>query len=117
MGKSQRDKGKRGEREAAKVLSNLLGVDVTRSQQYKGNAGAADLDSPLGLHFEVKRTERLNLYDAMEQADDDAGEGVNARVMHEFRPGDYTVRVTSHDARVPTKSVRFHLSATQLSDF
>ena len=36
MGKYQREKGKRGEREAAKELSRLPGIPVTRSQQFKG---------------------------------------------------------------------------------
>jgi len=74
MGKYQRDKGKRGEREAARALSDLLGLPVTRSQQYKGAAGSADLAGVPGAHFEVKRTERLSLYKALEQAEADAGE-------------------------------------------
>jgi len=74
MGKSQRDKGKRGELEASHKLSEVLGVPVWRSQQYHGAAGSADLAGVDGLHFEVKRTERLSLYDAIEQAAGDCGD-------------------------------------------
>ena len=76
MGKAQRDKGKRGELEASHKLSELLGVPVRRSQQYHGAAGSADLAGVDGLHFEVKRTERLNLYDALEQAAGDCGDDI-----------------------------------------
>jgi len=58
----------------ARELTRLLGVPVTRSQQYKGGQHSADLIGAVGLHFEVKRTERLRLYQAMEQAAKDAGE-------------------------------------------
>jgi len=85
MGKSQREKGKRGEREAARELTRLLGVPVTRSQQYKGGQHSADLVGAAGLHVEVKRTERLRLYEAMEQAAEDAGE--NAPIVLHRRNG------------------------------
>lgn len=76
MGKSQREKGKRGEREAAKALSGVLGVPVWRSQQYQGATGSADLVGVDGIHFEVKRTERLSLYAALEQATSDCGRDI-----------------------------------------
>lgn len=76
MSKSQRDKGKRGELEASRALSKVLGVPVWWSQQYHGAAGSADLAGVDGLHFEVKRTERLILYDAMEQAAGDCGDEI-----------------------------------------
>jgi len=74
MGKFEREKGKRGEREAARELTRILGMPITRSQQYKGGQHSADLVGAAGLHVEVKRTERLRLYEAMEQAAGDAGE-------------------------------------------
>ena len=76
MGKAQRDKGKRGELEASKKLSKMLGVHVWRSQQYHGVTGSADLAGVDGLHFEVKRTERLSLYAALEQAAGDCGDDI-----------------------------------------
>lgn len=82
MGKMSRTKGKVGEREAAKELSRILDRDVTRSQQYKGAEHSADLANTGKLHFEVKRIERFNLYDALEQADHDRGENSIPVVLH-----------------------------------
>lgn len=64
-------KGKVGELEAAKRLRELGFSNVRRSQQYCG-AGASDLLGIDGMNIEVKRTEKLNLYEAIEQAVKDA---------------------------------------------
>ena len=74
MGSMQRSKGARGEREAAALLSKLLETPVTRTRQFKGSPGSPDLEGVAGLHLEVKRTERLSLYDALAQAERGAGE-------------------------------------------
>lgn len=68
-------KGKRGEREFAAYLREY-GVEARRSQQYAGGHDSQDVlhDIP-GIHFEVKRTEALQLHPAMEQAAEDATEG------------------------------------------
>lgn len=67
-----RDKGARGEREAAAVL-DALGLDCRRTVQYNGRAGDADLVCDrFEVHIEVKRTERLNPYAFMDQAIRDA---------------------------------------------
>ena len=71
MGKSQREKGKRGERELAGQLREY-GYDCRRGQQYCGRSGAADVVGLPGIHIECKRVERLNLHDAMDQAMRDA---------------------------------------------
>ena len=72
MGKSQREKVKRGERELAGQLREY-GYDCRRGQQYCGRSGAADVVGLPGIHIECKRVERLNLHDAMDQAVRDAG--------------------------------------------
>lgn len=74
MGKHQREKGKRGEREAARELTLLLGTLVERTQQFKGNPHSADLEGIPGLHLEVKRTERLSIYPALEKVESESGE-------------------------------------------
>ena len=79
---NSRNKGKRGELEAAKAVTECLGVAARRGQQFSGLEGediVTDLD---GVHFEVKRTERLNLYKAMEQATLDAGTNDVPVVLH-----------------------------------
>lgn len=71
MGKTSRDKGKVGERELASRLRGH-GYDCRRGQQFSGANGDADVVGLPGIHCECKRTERLNLYDAMSQAIHDA---------------------------------------------
>lgn len=81
MGKSQREKGKRGERELARKLREY-GYDARRGQQYCGVSGDADVIGLPGVHIEVKRTERLSLYDALSQAKSDARPGEMPIVAH-----------------------------------
>ena len=75
MGKASRDKGKRGEREVAELLRDH-GIPARRGVQYAGGADSPDVIGFDGVHIEVKRTEALRLYPALEQA------------MAERRPGD-----------------------------
>jgi len=67
-----REKGKTGEREAARILSELFDVPVRRSQQFSGENGDADLVGLPGVHVEVKRRERGNVANWMDQAIADA---------------------------------------------
>lgn len=63
-------------------MTEALGVAARRGQQFSGLEGediVTDLD---GVHFEVKRTERLNLYKAMQQATLDAGTDDVPVVLH-----------------------------------
>lgn len=75
MGRASREKGKRGEREAAKALNELLGTECRRGQQFSGVEGRDVVGLP-GVHIECKRTEKLSLYKAVEQAKRDAGDEV-----------------------------------------
>lgn len=77
MGKPSRDKGKRGEREAAHELEKVLGVVARRGQQFAGGVDSPDVVHSIpGVHIEVKRTEKLCLTAALEQAVADAGDQV-----------------------------------------
>lgn len=61
-------KGKRGERELAAEL-RATGIEARRGQQFSGSNGDADVVSALpGVHWEVKRVERLNVLKAWKQA-------------------------------------------------
>jgi hypothetical protein len=75
MGLFSKNKGKRGEREAAKELQRILNVRAGRGMQFRGGQDSPDIliDIP-EIHLECKRVERFNLYDAIEQATNDAGE-------------------------------------------
>lgn len=78
---NSRDKGKRGERDLAKVLSSMFQKEVRRGQQFSGVEGK-DVIGLDGIHCEVKWVEKLNLWKAMEQAQRDAGEGEVPAVFH-----------------------------------
>ena len=78
---NSKDKGARGDRELANKLKEY-GYDCRRGQQYCGANGDADVVGLDGVHIEVKRTERLSLYDALAQAKHDAREGEMPVVMH-----------------------------------
>ena len=71
MGKMSKEKGKAGEREFAKLLRDQ-GFEARRGQQFAGGGDSPDVVHNIpGFHFEVKRTERLNLWSAFEQAMED----------------------------------------------
>ncbi len=74
MGAHSRNKGQRGERELARLLT-AEGFPAERGAQHRGGANSPDVIVPClpSLHFEVKRCERLSLYDAIDQARRDAG--------------------------------------------
>ena len=67
-------KGKRGEREFAKILNKIFGSNVRRTPQsgglsFKGDIIDIDPDSILStIHFEIKRQESLNIWKAYTQA-------------------------------------------------
>lgn len=74
-------KGRNGERELARLLRGY-GYAARRGQQYCGAAGDADVVGLPGVHIEVKRTEKLSLYDALAQAIADARPGEMPIVVH-----------------------------------
>ena len=73
MAVNSKRKGKTGELELAAKLK-AHGYDARRSVQYNGKAedGQADLLGLPGIHIECKRTEKLSLYDAVNQAKRDS---------------------------------------------
>lgn len=81
MGKMSREKGKRGEREVATLL-RFYGYAGSRGQQHKGGADSPDVTGLPGVHIEVKRTERLALYEALAQSIRDAGDDELPVVVH-----------------------------------
>lgn len=71
---NSRQKGKRGELEFAELLRSY-GHTARRGVQFKGGVDSPDVvcSTLPTVHFEVKRTERTDLYSWMEQAVHDAG--------------------------------------------
>jgi len=82
MGKSQREKGKRGEREVAMISREHGFGDAYRGQQYHGGSDSPDVVGIPGIHPEVKRVERLDLRSAMAQSVSDAASGEIPVVIH-----------------------------------
>lgn len=85
MGKFSRDKGKRGELELVRLLKEN-GYEARRTAQYCGKTGeAADVIGLPGVSIECKRVEKLNIYDAITQAQRDvnaSGRGDLPVVFH-----------------------------------
>ena len=79
MGRMQRNKGARGERELSRELVRVLGVEtgsIYRSVQHAGKEGAGDVLGVPGVAIECKRSETFSAYKAMEQALDDCGRDI-----------------------------------------
>lgn len=71
---NSRKKGARGELEAAKAWSLVMGGQARRGQQFSGGADSPDVVSDYaGIHLESKRVEQGNPYRWIEQAVADAG--------------------------------------------
>ena len=83
MGCMSKRKGSDGEREAAAKLNELLGTRFHRGRQYHGGPDSPDLAGDIpGLHVEVKRTEKLRLWESVRQARADASVDQVPIVMH-----------------------------------
>jgi hypothetical protein len=69
---NSREKGKRGERQWRDEL-RAEGFAARRGQQFSGSPESPDVvsDDLPWIHFEVKAVERLNIEDAMDQAQSD----------------------------------------------
>lgn len=74
---NSRSKGKRGELEFAKLLTDA-GFPARRGQQFKGTKDSPDVVCEVlpQFHFEVKRVQSGNPYDWMEQAAKECGEKI-----------------------------------------
>ena len=64
-GKAARNKGANAERELARLIHDMWGYDLHRGKVFYGESDIVGLE---GIHIEVKRQERLNIHQAMEQA-------------------------------------------------
>lgn len=86
---NSKQKGKVGERQACEALKEHLGIEASRSVQYCGANGDADIVSSMErIWWEVKRTERFNAYDAIEQAQADCGDKIPV-VLHRRNRGEW----------------------------
>lgn len=96
MGKSQRDKGANGERELSNLLREQYGYETRRGMVFLHQS---DLIGLSGIHPEVKRVERLNIWEAMRQAVLEAGirrDGLPT-VFHRRNRGEWLVTMRLRD--------------------
>lgn len=97
---NSRRKGKNGELEAVR-LCRAEGWETHRTSQYCGNneEGAADIVGLPGIHVEVKRVERLNIDDALDQSTRDAEKTDKAIpiVLHRRNNTRWKVTMDAHD--------------------
>lgn len=72
---NSKQKGKRGELEAVRLLKDL-GFDARRGQQFKGTPDSPDIiiEDLLQVHVEVKRTEQFSPEKSLAQSEEDAGD-------------------------------------------
>ena len=74
MGMMSKRKGKAGELQVAKLLTDA-GFPARRGQQFSGTPDSPDvICESLPFLVEVKRTEKLSLYPVIERAQQDAGD-------------------------------------------
>lgn len=99
MGAMSKRKGAAGEREAAAKLNEVLAQPgrFGRGRQYHGGPESPDIRDGAGrIHVEVKRTETLSLYKALDQAIADAGTATPV-VMHRRNGREWIVAVRLAD--------------------
>lgn len=93
-------KGSAGEREVCKILLDAGFTASRNDQRYIGGAGNPDVAAVIHgrqMHIECKRTERLRLDDAMEQAIRDAAPGWVPVVFHRKNRSDWLVTMRLSD--------------------
>ena len=111
MGAKSRRKGCRGEREAAAEIARLFHVEAYRGRQYCGMPEAPDIRTAIpGVHFEVKRVEKLQIYPSIDQASQDAGENIPV-VLYRSNLRSWLVIVRLED--LPRLVVQLYLTLAQ----
>lgn len=104
------NKGKCGEREWAAWLNHNLNSNARRGRQYSGSPESPDIvDKAMpGIHYEVKRVEKLNLQSAMAQAEKDSGSALPC-VAHRRNRGEWLVTLRAQDLKAYCLLVAEHL--------
>ena len=111
MGLKSRNKGKRGEREAAAEIARLFRTDACRGRQFAGSDDSPDIRTSIPrVHFEVKRAETVRLYDALNQAIADAGQNIPV-VLHKQNRQPWVAIVRLED--LPQLAVQLYLTLAQ----
>ncbi len=111
MGLRSRNKGKRGEREAAAEVRKLFRTEASRGRQFAGTDESPDINTGIeDVHFEVKRVEALRLYEALTQAINDAGDNIPV-VLHKQNRKPWVAIVRLDD--LPQLAVQLYLTLAE----
>jgi Holliday junction resolvase len=104
---NSREKGKRGERQAAEALKSILGWQAFRSAQVSGKFSADLLGVPAKVHCEVKFYESIAALRFMAQAVRDAKPNqIPFVVMRENKSPDWVVMVRLKDLKELTDVIQ-----------
>ena len=92
--KNSRQKGKRGELDAAETLRRLFLWNTRRTQQFKGTSDSSDVEvaETPDAFWEIKREEHLNVFKALATAVAEAGPKLPI-LMHRKNNTDWLVTV------------------------
>ena len=93
---NSREKGKAGEREFARLCREHGFANARRGQQYSGIEGKDIVGLPK-VHIEVKRVERLNIEQALQQAERDKKEGEIPIVAHRRNRESWKITMRAED--------------------
>lgn len=100
MGAASKRKGVTGEREFLQHLKSH-GIQAKRNNQmFIGGVDNPDINAQIGgheIHFEVKRTERFRLYQALDQAQRDANGHRMPVIAHRMNRRPWVVVLTFED--------------------
>lgn len=103
---NSREKGKRGERQAAEALKTHLGWQAFRSAQVSGKMSADLLGVPPQIHVEVKFYESIAALKFMRQAETDAKEKIPFVVMRENKSPEWVVMIKLKDLKELTNVIQ-----------
>lgn len=96
---NSRAKGQRGERLWRDQLRDAGFHKAQRGQQFQGSPDSPDVQCPElpAIHFEVKFVEALNIWNAMAQAERDAGVAKIPVVAHKRKRSGWLVTMRAED--------------------
>jgi Holliday junction resolvase len=93
---NSKEKGKTGEREFAKLCRDHGFANARRGQQFSGIEGK-DVVGLEGIHIEVKRVERLNIEEALQQSIRDSKEDEIPIVAHRRNREEWKITMRADD--------------------
>jgi hypothetical protein len=96
---NSRAKGQRGERLWRDQLRDAGFLKAHRGQQFQGSPNSPDVQCPElpDIHFEVKFVEALNIWNAMSQAERDAGVAKIPVVAHKRKRSEWLITMRAED--------------------